>query len=98
MRENVCRRYATLCALAGVDPTDHRAAAAGLPPIDSYSLVPILRGTNLSAPRIELALGGPISGGGAGSGTDADELPVGAVTGLIRWPWKLLIGDVPMGG
>ena len=27
--------YATLAGLAGADPTDHRAAAAGLPPIDS---------------------------------------------------------------
>lgn len=30
-------RYATFAAIAGVDPTDHRAAAAGLPPIDSIS-------------------------------------------------------------
>ena len=28
-----CDAYATFCALAGVDPTDQRAAAAGLPPI-----------------------------------------------------------------
>ena len=30
--------YATFCALAGVDPTDTRAAAAGLPPVDGVDL------------------------------------------------------------
>ena len=30
--------YATYAGLAGVDPTDHRAEAAGLPPIDSHDL------------------------------------------------------------
>ena len=29
---------ATFASIAGVDPTDHRAAAAGLPPIDSVSM------------------------------------------------------------
>jgi len=29
--------YSTFCALAGVDPTDEKAKAAGLPPIDSIS-------------------------------------------------------------
>ena len=28
--------YATFSSFAGVDPTDHRAALAKLPPIDSY--------------------------------------------------------------
>ena len=27
--------YATVAGIAGVDPTDHKAAAANLPPIDS---------------------------------------------------------------
>jgi hypothetical protein len=31
-------RYATYAHLAGVDPTDHMAAAAGLPPIDSLNM------------------------------------------------------------
>lgn len=30
--------YATFSSLAGIDPTDHRAARAGLPPIDSYDM------------------------------------------------------------
>lgn len=33
--------YATYCFLAGVDPTDHKAQAAGLPPIDSHNLWPV---------------------------------------------------------
>ena len=30
--------YSTFSFLAGVDPTDHSAAAAGLPPIDSINM------------------------------------------------------------
>ena len=30
--------YATFAAIAGQDPTDHRAAAAGLPPIDGIDM------------------------------------------------------------
>ena len=37
-------RYATFCALAGVDPTDQRAAATGLPPIDSIDMTEVLIG------------------------------------------------------
>jgi arylsulfatase B len=50
-------RYATFCALAGVDPTDTRAAAAGLPPIDSLNLWPLLSGANPTSPRTEVILG-----------------------------------------
>ena len=49
--------YATFAHLAGVDPTDHRAALAGLPPIDSYDLSGVLLGTNVSSPRTELPIG-----------------------------------------
>ncbi len=38
------RRYATLCAVAGVDATDEPAARAGLPPIDSINQWPVLAG------------------------------------------------------
>jgi hypothetical protein len=37
-------RYGTFAHLAGVDPTDHRAAAAGLPPVDSLNLWPYVSG------------------------------------------------------
>jgi arylsulfatase B len=53
-------RYSTLCELAGVDATDWRAAAAGLPAIDSISLVPVLLPHELSGanttPRTSLVL------------------------------------------
>ena len=39
--------YATFCSFAGVDPTDHRAAAADLPAIDSHSHHMLIMGTNL---------------------------------------------------
>lgn len=46
--------YATFCALAGVDPTDHTAAASGLPPVDSLDLWPTLSGANATSPRVEV--------------------------------------------
>ena len=49
--------YSTFAHLAGVDPTDHRAAKANLPPIDSYDLSHILLGLNTSSPRLELPIG-----------------------------------------
>jgi arylsulfatase B len=48
--------YATFCAFAGVDPTDHKAAAAGLPPIDSLDLWPLITGTNATSPRTEVPI------------------------------------------
>ena len=46
-------------ARAGVDPFDHRAKAAGLPPIDSISLAPVLLGRAIAAAptRTSIALG-----------------------------------------
>jgi arylsulfatase B len=50
---------ATLCGLAGGTAAacvaDARAAAAGLPPIDSLDLWPLLSGANASSPRFEFA-------------------------------------------
>ena len=48
--------YATFAALAGVDPTDHRAAAAALPPIDSLDMVPCLTGQVTASPRTSIFL------------------------------------------
>ena len=47
-------RSATFCELASVAPSDSAAAAAGLPPIDSLSMVSYLRGDRQSSPRTEL--------------------------------------------
>ena len=49
--------YSTYCHLAKVDPTDHKAAAAGLAPIDSHDLWPLLSGRVSVSPRVELAIG-----------------------------------------
>ena len=49
--------YATFCMLAGVDPTDHRAALAGLPPIDAVSHHLMILGHNLTSPRREIPIG-----------------------------------------
>lgn len=42
--------YGTFCSLAGVDPTDTRAADAGLPPVDSVDLSAVLL-EDANAPR-----------------------------------------------
>jgi arylsulfatase B len=78
--------YATFCALAGVDPTDHRAAAAGLPPIDSLDLSAVLLGKNSTSPRTEIIIG---------SSDTNDHSGNTIVAGVIdAQGWKLLIGSV----
>jgi arylsulfatase I/J len=78
--------YATFCALAGVDPADARAAAAGLPPIDSLDLSAVLMGTNATSPRTEIAIG---------SSDDSDHAGNTLVVGVIDSAgWKLLLGNV----
>jgi arylsulfatase I/J len=51
---HACDFYATFCALAGVDKTDARAAAAGLPPVDGLDLWPYLSGKVKASPRTEV--------------------------------------------
>ena len=46
--------YATFCSLAGVDPTDEKAAAAKLPPIDSLNMWPLISGLNSTSPRTDI--------------------------------------------
>ena len=46
--------YSTFCALAGVDPTDEKAAKAKLPPIDSLNMWPLISGQNLTSPRTDV--------------------------------------------
>jgi len=49
--------YHTFCALAGVDATDHRAALANLPPIDSFDHSGLILGSTTESPRKELPIG-----------------------------------------
>lgn len=49
--------YPTLCALAGVDPTDERAAKAGLPPVSGFDIWPLISGNASASARKEVYLG-----------------------------------------
>lgn len=51
--------YSTFAELASVDPSDERAVKAGLPPIDSLSMLGLLSGANKTSPRTELPLSHP---------------------------------------
>ena len=49
--------FATFCALAGIDPHDARAAAAGLPPVDGLDVWPAVVGApSAPSPRAEVHL------------------------------------------
>ena len=77
--------YSTFCALAGVDPTDARAAAAGLPPIDSLDVGPMIW-AGAASPRTEIAIG---------SSDNADNAGNTIVQGVIDVPsgLKLILGQ-----
>lgn len=46
--------YSTYAFLAGVDPTDHAAAAMGLPAVDSISAWPVLEGQGSARSEVEV--------------------------------------------
>jgi len=48
--------YGTYAQLAGVDPADEPAVAAGLPPVDSLDVWPLISGANLTSPRTEIPI------------------------------------------
>jgi arylsulfatase B len=77
--------YATYAALAGVDATDARAAAAGLPPHDSLNLWPWLSGASGASPRTEVVIGDTSAETPNGDGATL-------VGGVIQGSWKLLVG------
>jgi hypothetical protein len=78
--------YATYATLAGVDPTDHKADAAGLPPHDSHDLWPYLSGQVKVSPRTELAIGDVGQVGG---------LITAAADGSLH---KVLLGELSQAG
>eukprot|EP00756_Hemistasia_phaeocysticola_P025858 Hpha_TRINITY_DN16029_c0_g1::TRINITY_DN16029_c0_g1_i1::g.119284::m.119284/K01135/ARSB; arylsulfatase B len=82
--------YATFAGLAGEDPTDHRAAAAGLPPIDGMDMWPLLSGATDESPRTEIELGDSTQGG-----YDSGATLVG---GLISGQYKIILGSESMAG
>merc|ERR1719356_140905 len=81
--------YATFAALAGADPTDTKAAQAGLPPHDSINQWPMLSGANSTAPRTRVEIGDNVKGRDGSDGDAGDEAFVG---GLIVAPYKIIIG------
>jgi arylsulfatase B len=46
--------YGTFLNLYGLDPEDRRAAASGLPPVDSLDVWPLISGANATSPRAEI--------------------------------------------
>ena len=79
--------YPTLCSLAGADPADARAAAAGLPPVDGLNMWPLLSGAASASPRTEVVLGDTVTGTQVGA--TAVQGYINATSGL-----KLLTGTV----
>jgi arylsulfatase I/J len=75
--------YTTFCRLAGVNPWDARAAAAGLPPVDGVDVWPMLSGASRVTNRTTHFLG-------FASGVKT------TVQGVIRVTdgWKLLLNSV----
>eukprot|EP00039_Didymoeca_costata_P002570 m.61122 g.61122 ORF g.61122 m.61122 type:complete len:529 (+) comp11379_c0_seq2:104-1690(+) len=85
---HICDWYATFCAVAGVNPVDTAAAAAGLPPIDSMNMWPMLSGENSTSPRVSI----PLS---SGQGTHAGEiLTKGSKGALIHQNYKIIVGRI----
>ncbi len=80
--------YSTFCGLAGAPVEDTRAAAAGLPPVDSLDLWPLLSGANATSPRTEVVLGMPTISSALSIGD-----PYTGVQAVIRSDgWKLVVG------
>jgi arylsulfatase I/J len=85
---HVCDWYATFCHLAGVDPTDHMAAQAKLPPIDSLNMWDLVSGQNMTSPRVDVVLGI--------QNNENEEMMNG--WGLISGDYKILVGRVTNAG
>ena len=89
--------YSTFAALGQAgDPTDSKAAAAGLPPIDSVDLsstlglVPGHSPTPPNQTRVEIPIGT--------EALNVSGIGVLLVQGLIQGNWKLLLGEMAMAG
>jgi hypothetical protein len=99
--------YATFAHLAGADPTDHSAAAAGLPPVDSINLWPYLSGQSKTSPRSIVPIGSTTCQGGFKEGCinqwgwgDVKTIVQGVIQdrGPDGGLWKLMTGANPMDG
>eukprot|EP00041_Stephanoeca_diplocostata_P016857 m.334494 g.334494 ORF g.334494 m.334494 type:complete len:565 (+) comp20507_c1_seq2:254-1948(+) len=77
--------YSTYATVAGVDPADDMAKVAGLPPIDSINMLPLLLGTNMTPPRTDILLGDTSA---LSPNADGKSL----VGGVISGAYKLVLG------
>lgn len=85
--------FATIAGLAGVkDITDHRAAKAGLPPVDSFDMWPLISGRVSQSPRKELAIGDPANQ------KNPHVFSQTLVGGLIQGRYKLIVGYLESSG
>ena len=100
---NVIRTFAYL---AGADPTDHAAAAAGLPPVDSINLWPYLSGESATSHRKRIPIGSTTCVGGFTEGC-INEWGWGNVKTIVQGLiedrgsegiWKIMTGANPMNG
>jgi hypothetical protein len=88
--------YGTFAALAGVDPSDGRAAAYGLPPIDSVDQSKVLLGTTSTSARADIILGGVLAKDGDANPRAIISSMAGDDTGTAGPKlYKLLLGSVP---
>lgn len=99
--------YATFVAgAAGVDPTDHRAALAGLPPIDSVNHWDYFMGKSSTGPRITVPLGSCTAAPDQDAFCQTSGYQQTIVNGMVaylgqgdqRQLWKLLVGRIPLAG
>ena len=91
--------HVTFAALAGAtDPTtDARAAAKGLPPVDSLDMWQMVSGANSTSPRVEL----PLSGSGNGTSLKGTALivtcPASSACPASKGRFKLVRGTMSNG-
>ena len=99
--------YATFVSgVAGGDPTDHRAKAAGLPPIDSVNHWDYFTGKANSSTRTGIPLGSCTDAPDKDAFCQTEGMQQTIVNGMIaylgegeqRQLWKLLIGRIPLAG
>lgn len=79
--------YGTFCAMAGVDVTDKLAADAGLPPVDSVNLWPLLSGADTAEPHDAIPV--VVDHGGRNPSSKPSSNDVSA---LLMGNYKLLVG------
>jgi len=88
--------FETLAGFAQVDTLDLRAAAAGLPPVESYDMWPLISGRETQSRRAELVMATVTCPAYLhGVCEDNDPKYSAMVGGVIAPPYKLVLGESP---